>query len=118
MVSGSNKLPRNTKIFLFPVLYISNTFLRSLADPTNADFWIKLIDASTPIPFKLPFNRYDTGFHFPHSSQFSGQILILILIIMIMIMIMIMIIIIIIIIIIIHAYVALNFWFQLILQFN
>ena len=37
MVSGSNKLPRNTKI-LFSVPYISNTFLRILADPSNVDF--------------------------------------------------------------------------------
>ena len=43
-------------MFLFPVLYISNTFLSILANPSNADFWIKVIDVSTPIPFKLPFN--------------------------------------------------------------
>ena len=33
-------------MFLFPVLYISNTFLSILADPSNADFWIKVIDVS------------------------------------------------------------------------
>ena len=85
VVSGNNKLPRNTKMFLFPVLYISNTFLSILADPSSAEFWIKVIDVSTPISFKLPVNRNGTvpknwyyfGFHFPHSSQFSGQILIL-----------------------------------------
>ena len=47
-------------MFLFLVLYISNTFLSILADPSNADFWIKLIDVFTAIPFKLPFNRNDT----------------------------------------------------------
>ena len=57
MVSGNNKLPRNTKMFLFPFLYISNTFLSILADLSSADFWIKLIDVSTPISFNLPFNR-------------------------------------------------------------
>lgn len=51
VVSGNNKLPKNTKMFLFPVLYISNTFLSILADPSNADFWIKVIDVSTPMPF-------------------------------------------------------------------
>ena len=60
MVSGNNKLPKNTKMFLFPVLCISNTFLSILADPSNADFWIKVIDVSTPLPFKLPFNRNGT----------------------------------------------------------
>ena len=60
VVSGNNKLPINTKMFLFPVLYISNTFLGILADPSNADFWIKVIDVSTPMPFKLPFNRNGT----------------------------------------------------------
>ena len=44
-------------MFLFPVLYISNTFLSILADPSSADFWIKVTDASTPISFKLPFYR-------------------------------------------------------------
>ena len=57
VVSGNNKLPRNTKMFLFPVLYICNTFLSILADPSSADFWIKVIDVSSPISFKLPFNR-------------------------------------------------------------
>ena len=47
-------------MFLFPVLYISNTFLRILADPSSADFWIKVIDVSTPVSFKLPFNRNGT----------------------------------------------------------
>ena len=47
-------------MFLFPVLYISNTFLSILADPSSADFWIKVIDMSTPISFKLPFNRNGT----------------------------------------------------------
>ena len=43
-------------MFLFTVLYISNTFLSILADFSNADFWIKVIDVSTPMPFKLPFS--------------------------------------------------------------
>ena len=60
VVSGNNKLPKNTKMFLFPVLYISNTFLSILADPSNADFWIKVIDVSTPMPFKLSFNGNGT----------------------------------------------------------
>ena len=60
VVSGNNKLPRNTKMFLFPVLYISNTFLSILADPSSADFRIEVIDVSTPISFKLPFNRNGT----------------------------------------------------------
>ena len=47
-------------MFLFPVLYISNTSVSILADPSNADFWIKVIDVSTPIPFKLPFHRNGT----------------------------------------------------------
>ena len=50
----------NTKMFLFPILYISNTFLSILADPSNADFWIKVIDVSTPLPFKLPFSHNGT----------------------------------------------------------
>ena len=37
--------------------YISSTFLNILADPSNADFWIRVTDMSTPIPFKLPFNQ-------------------------------------------------------------
>ena len=47
-------------MFLFPVLYISNTFVSILADPSSADFWFKVIDVSTPISFKLPFNRNGT----------------------------------------------------------
>ena len=47
-------------MFLFPVLYISNTFISIHADPSNADFWIKVIDVPTPMPFKLPFNRNGT----------------------------------------------------------
>ena len=47
-------------MFLFPVLYISNTFLSILADPSSTDFWIKVIDMSTPISFKLPFSRNGT----------------------------------------------------------
>ena len=60
VMSGNSKLPRNTKMSLFPVLYISNTFLSILAYPSSADFWIKAIDVSTPLSFKLPFNRYGT----------------------------------------------------------
>ena len=48
VLSGNNKLPRNTKMFLFPVPYISILF-SILADPSSADFWIKVIDVSTPI---------------------------------------------------------------------
>ena len=47
-------------MFLFPVLYISNTFLSILADSSSADFWIKVFDVSAPISFKLPFNRNGT----------------------------------------------------------
>ena len=47
-------------MFLLPVLYISNTFLSIFADPSSADFWIKVIDVSIPISFKLPFNRNST----------------------------------------------------------
>ena len=47
-------------MFLFPILYISNTFLSIFADPSSADFWIKVIDVSIPISFKLPFNRNST----------------------------------------------------------
>ena len=47
-------------MFLFPVLYISNTFHSILADPSSANVWIKVIDVSTPISFKVPFNRNGT----------------------------------------------------------
>ena len=67
VVSGNNKLPSNTKMFLFPVLYISNTFLSTLADPSSADLRIKVIDVSTPISFKLPFNRNGTVPKAPNS---------------------------------------------------
>ena len=73
VVSGNNKLPRNTKMFLFPVLYISNTFLSILADHSSADVWIKVIDVSTPISFKLPFNRNGTV---PKDSNTIGTTLV------------------------------------------
>ena len=44
----------------FPFPYISNTFLSILADPSSGDFWIKVIDVSAPIYFKLPFNHNGT----------------------------------------------------------
>ena len=47
-------------MFPRPVLYISNTFLSILADPSSADFWIKVTDVFTLIFFKLPFNRNGT----------------------------------------------------------
>ena len=60
VVSGNNKLPRNSKMCPFPVLYISNTFPSILADPSSADFWIKVIDVSTPISLKFPFDPRNT----------------------------------------------------------
>ena len=39
-------------MFLFPVLYISNTFLSILADPSSADFWIKVSDVKKTIKKK------------------------------------------------------------------
>ena len=53
VVPSNNQLPRNTKMFPCPDLYISNTCLSILADPSSADFWIKVIDVSTPISFKV-----------------------------------------------------------------
>ena len=47
-------------MILLSVHYISSTFLNILADPSNAVFWIKVTDVSTPIPFKLPFSRDGT----------------------------------------------------------
>ena len=47
-------------MFLLPVHYISNTFLSILADPSNAETCIRVVDVPTPIPFKLPFNRNGT----------------------------------------------------------
>ena len=47
-------------MILLSVHYIPNTLLSILADPSNADFWIKVIDVSTSIPFKFPFNRNGT----------------------------------------------------------
>ena len=47
-------------MIILSVHYISSTFLSNIADPSNADFWIKIIDVSTPISFKLPFNRNGT----------------------------------------------------------
>ena len=58
MVPSNSKLPRDTKIFVLPVHYISNTCLSILAQPSNVDFWIRVIYVfKIPIPFKLPFNR-------------------------------------------------------------
>ena len=47
-------------MFLFPVHYISNTFLCVLPELGNAEFWIRAFDVSTPIPFKLTSNRNGT----------------------------------------------------------
>ena len=51
---GQQLVAKEHQMFLFLVLYISNTYLSILADPSNADFWIKLIDVFTAIPFKVP----------------------------------------------------------------
>ena len=48
-------------MILLSVHYISSTFLNIPADPSNADFEIKVIVVFTPIPFKLPFNRNSTS---------------------------------------------------------
>ena len=70
MVLGNNKLPRNTKMFPCPDLYISNTFLSILADPSSADFLLLpavQTDVSTPKSFKLPFNRNGTVLKAPNT---------------------------------------------------
>ena len=68
-------------MFLFPVLYISNTFLSILADPSSADFRIEVIDVSTPISFKLPFNRNGTVPKAPNTIGttlvFTSQIIVI-----------------------------------------
>ena len=42
------------------ILSFLHTFLNILAEPNSGDFWMRAIDVSTPMSFRLPFNLKGT----------------------------------------------------------
>ena len=60
LTPDNNQLPREAKkrpLFYFCLLvYISNTFLRILADPKRAHLWVSSIYVSPPMVLRFSFN--------------------------------------------------------------
>ena len=53
LLKGAKKCP---SVYFCALVYITNTFLRILADPKRAHSWISSMDVSTPMVLRCSFN--------------------------------------------------------------
>ena len=72
MGPSNKKLLRDTKMYILPVHHtISNTLRSILAEPNNADFWMKATDSSTLMSLRLPFRINAINTPLPPRAQLA-----------------------------------------------